>query len=76
MELNALLFDFDVDAGWQIEAHQRVDRLGRWFVDVDNPLMYASFKLFSGIFVDKGRPQNGELVHFSWKWNRSPNRSA
>src|SRR5260221_4533048 len=48
-----LELDLDVHAGRQIQARQRLDRLGRWLDDVDQPLVRANLKLFPRVLVDE-----------------------
>src|SRR6188768_4255913 len=43
--------DLDVDAGRQVEAHQRVDRLRRGVNDVDEPLVRAHLEVLAGVLV-------------------------
>src|SRR5699024_10519762 len=43
--------DFDVDAGGQVEAHQRVDRLRRRIHNVDKPLMCAHLEMLAAVLV-------------------------
>ena len=51
---DALLFDLHIHTGRQIELHERVDRLSRWALNVQQALMRAHLELFPGFFVDKG----------------------
>ena len=42
-----LQLDFDVDAGWQIELHQRIHCLVSRIDDIDQPNVGANFKLIT-----------------------------
>ena len=44
--------DLDVDAGGQIELHQRVDRLRRRLEDVEQPLVRPDLELLPRLLVD------------------------
>src|SRR5438094_5247582 len=57
-----LQLDLDVDAGWQVELHQRVDRLLRRIVDVNEPLVRADFELLARILVDERRADDRVLL--------------
>src|SRR4051794_35088624 len=52
--MSSLQLDLDVDAGRQVEAHQRVDRLGRRLVDVDQPLVRADLEVLARVLVLEG----------------------
>ena len=56
-----LLLYFHIDAGWQIQVHQVVDRLGRRVKDVNQPLVHPHLVLFPRVFVDKRR---SKYCHF------------
>src|SRR4051794_26366530 len=43
--------DLDVDARGQVEPHQRVDRLRRRLVDVDEPLVRADLEVLARVLV-------------------------
>src|SRR6266550_1806842 len=45
------LLDVHVDAGRQVDAHQRVDRLRRRVEDVDEPLVRAHLEVLSAVLV-------------------------
>src|SRR5216683_6844850 len=47
--------DFDVDAGGEIELHERIDRLRRGVDDVEQPLVRAHFELLAAFLVDVRR---------------------
>src|SRR6516164_7907789 len=54
--------DLDVDAGGEVELHQRVHRLGRRVHDVEQPLVGPHFELLATLLVDMGRAIDGELL--------------
>src|SRR5207249_6068896 len=50
--------DLDVDAGREVEAHQRVDRLRCRRVDVDQPLVRAHLEVLPRILVLERGPDH------------------
>src|SRR5271170_1158976 len=58
----ALELDLDVDAGGEVELHQRIDRLRRRIDDVEQSLMRAHFELLAALLVDMRRAVDGELL--------------
>src|SRR5262245_32937352 len=56
--------DLDVDAGRQIQLHQRINRLRRRLEDVDQALVRAHFELLARLLVDVRRAQHRPLVDF------------
>src|SRR4051794_5340713 len=56
--LIALELDLDVHAGGEVEPHQRVDRLGRGLVDVDQPLVRADLEVLARVLVLEGGPDH------------------
>src|SRR5262245_60933954 len=54
--------DLDVDAGGEIELHQRVDGLRRRIDDVEQPLVRAHLELLAALLVDVRRAVDGELL--------------
>ena len=54
--------DLDIDAGGEVELHQRVHGLRRRVDDVEHPLMRADFELLARLLVDVRRAQT---VNFS-----------
>src|SRR5690349_2526108 len=54
--------DLDVDAGRQVETHQRVDRLRRGVNDVDEALVGAHLEVLAGVLVLVGRADDAEDV--------------
>src|SRR5689334_24983338 len=49
---SSLELDLDVDARRKVQLHERVDRLLRWVVDVDEPLVRPDLELLARILVD------------------------
>src|SRR5262245_30533783 len=60
--LDSSELDLDVDAGRELELHQRVHRLRRRIEDVDQALVRADLELLARLLVDVGAPQHGVLV--------------
>src|SRR5260370_41425881 len=54
--------NLDVNAGRQIELHQRVDGLLRRLEDVDEPLVGADLELLPRFLVHVRRAKHGPLV--------------
>src|SRR4051795_2204148 len=54
--------DLDVDAGRQVEPHQRVDGLRRGVDDVDEALVGAHLEVLAGVLVLVGRADDAEDV--------------
>src|SRR5438105_2455005 len=54
--------DLDVDPGREVEPHQRVDRLRRRRVDVDQPLVRPDLEVLARVLVLEGTPDHGEHV--------------
>ena len=48
----SLLPDLDVDAGRQLELHQRIHDGAAWLQDVDEPLVSPHFELLTRLLVD------------------------
>jgi hypothetical protein len=65
--------DLDVDAGRQIELHQRIDRLRRRLENVEQPLVRANLELLARFLVDVRRAQNRKFVDDGRKRNRTRN---
>ena len=47
-----LRFDFDVDAGWQSQRFQCIDRFAGRIEDIDQAFMGANLKLLARFAVD------------------------
>src|SRR5437016_10306664 len=54
--------DLDVDAGREVEPHQRVDRLRRGRVDVDQPLVRPDLEVLARVLVLERAADHGEHV--------------
>src|SRR5437764_3448817 len=54
--------DLDVDAGGEVELHQRVHGLRRRVDDVEHPLVGADLELLARFLVDMRRAQHGKLL--------------
>src|SRR3954462_14735541 len=69
--LLAKRLDLDVDAGRQIELHQRVDRLRGRLENVDQPLVRPDLELLARLLVHVRRAQHGPLVFRRRQRNRT-----
>src|SRR5579872_260158 len=58
----ALELDLDIDAGGEVELHQRVHGLRCRIDDVEHPFVRADFKLLARLLVDMRRAQHGEFL--------------
>src|SRR6476619_2242996 len=65
----ALQLDLDVDAGGEVELHQRVHRLWRRIDDVEEALVRAHLELFAALLVDVRRPAHRALLDTSRQRN-------
>src|SRR5712692_4296997 len=65
-----LKLDLDVDARRKVELHERVDRLLRWVVDVDEPLVGPDLELIARVLVDERAADDGELLDAGGQRNR------
>src|SRR5277367_6466523 len=63
--------DFDVDAGGEIELHERVDGLRRRVDDVEHALVGADLELLARLLVDMRRAQHGELLDLGRQRDRA-----
>src|SRR6516225_5752784 len=68
--------DLDVDAGGQIELHQRVHRLRGRIDDVEEALMRAHLELLAALLVDVRRPVDRELLDPGRQRNRAAHLRA
>jgi hypothetical protein len=68
--VRSLELDLDVDAGGQVELHQRVDGLRRRIDDVEKTLVRAHFELLAALLVDVRRAVDGELLDAGRQRNR------
>ncbi len=62
-----LHLDFGVDASWQGEILQRINRLGRSVGDVNQALVNFHFESFTTGLVDVWRLHNGESAALGWQ---------
>src|SRR5262245_22934570 len=58
----SLQLDLDVDAGRQVELHQRIDRLRRGIDDVEQALVRAHLELLAALLVDVRRAVHRETL--------------
>eukprot|EP01041_Mallomonas_annulata_P010526 gene10527-21948_t len=63
-----LQLDFDVNASWQVQLHQRVNGLVRWVNDVHQTLVGTDFELVARGLVDVRRTQNVKTLDAGWQW--------
>src|SRR5215218_7674315 len=69
--------DLDVDArGEMVEALERVDRLGRRLVDVDQALVRADLEVLLGVLVLEGRADDRVAVLLRRQRHRAGDRRA
>src|ERR1700680_4463007 len=68
--------DLDVDAGGEIELHQRIDGLRGRIDDVEEPLVGAHLELLAALLVDVRAAVDGELLDPRWQRNRPPHLRA
>src|SRR5262249_22319272 len=68
--------DLDIDAGRQIELHQRVDGLRRRIDNVEQTLMGSHLELLAALLVDVRRTVDGELLDAGRQRNGSANLRA
>src|SRR5205809_5694894 len=59
--------DLDIDAGREVEPHQRVDRLRRRRVDVDQPLVRAHLEVLPRVLVLERRSDHAVDVLLGWQ---------
>src|SRR5215831_2971721 len=59
---SAVQLDVDVDAGGEIELHQRIHGLWRRLDDVEHALVGADLELLARLLVDVRRAQHGEAL--------------
>jgi hypothetical protein len=68
VKLRSLDFDFDVDAGWELKALQRVDGLWRRLEDVEEALVDLHLEVLAAVLVLVRAPDDG--VHMLLGWQR------
>src|SRR5437763_139325 len=71
-----LELDFDVNAGGEVELHQRVHGLRCRVDNVEKALVRAHLELLAALLVDVRRTVDGELLQASRKRNGSANLSS
>src|SRR5271170_5293332 len=69
--VRSLELDFDVDAGGEIELHQRIDGLRRRIDDVEHALVGTDLELLARLLIDMRRAQHGELLDFGRQRDRA-----
>lgn len=62
-----LHFNLYINTRWEVERRERVDRLWIWVQDINDTLMNPHLKLFTRVFMDKGRAVDRPLLLFSRK---------
>ena len=72
--LGGLDLDLDVDAGGQVEALQRVDRLGRRLEDVEQALVDAHLEVLAAVLVLVRRADDRVAVLLGGQRDRAPDR--
>src|SRR5580704_10064175 len=68
--LLAECLDLDIHAFGQVELHQRVDSLLRWFKNIQQPLVCTNLELLPRLFVHVRRTQHTVLVLHRGQRNR------
>src|SRR5579884_3038230 len=71
-----LRFELDVDAGGEVEVHQRVHRLRRGLKDVDEALVRAHLEMLSRLLVDVRRAVHAEPVDLRGERDRTAHERA
>src|SRR5438045_5500848 len=71
-----LELDLDINAGGEIELHQRIDGLRRRIDDIEHPLMGADLELLARFLVDMRRAQHRELLDLGRQRDRPPHPRA
>src|SRR3954454_3680397 len=61
LSFKALELDLDIDAGGEVELHQRVHRLRGRIDDIEQSLVRSHFKLFAALLVDVRRAVHREF---------------
>src|SRR5690606_16358435 len=69
-------FDLDVDAGRELELHQRVHGLVVGVDDVEHALVRAGFVLIASVLVDVRRRQDGVALDFGRQRDRAAHLRA
>lgn len=71
-----LHFDFNVDTGREVEAHERVNRLWRWFDDIYQALMNSHLVLIARILMHERRLIDCKLSLLCWQRDWTNNVGA
>src|SRR4051812_23479571 len=69
-------FDLDVDAGREVEPHERVDRLRRGRVDVDEALVRAHLEVLPRVLVLERGPDHAVDVLLGGQGHRTGDRGT
>src|SRR3546814_14678887 len=76
MACPSLQLDLDIDAGGEVELHQRVDRLRRRVDDVENPLMRTDLELLATLLVNMRPTQNRLALDAGRQRNRTAHQRS
>src|ERR1044072_8594670 len=71
LSLSSSKLDLDVNAGGEIELHQRIHRLRRRIDDVEQSLVRAHLELLAALLVDMRRTIDGELLDLGRQRDRT-----
>src|SRR5438128_919835 len=72
----SLELDLDIDAGGEVELHQRVDRLRRRIDDVEHALVGPDLELLPRLLIDMRRAQDGKFFDLGRQRDRAPDAGA
>src|SRR2546423_6136574 len=70
----SLELDLDVDARRKVQLHERVDRLLRWIVDVDEPFVRSDLELLARVLVNERAADDRELLDACRQRDRTGDR--
>ena len=76
LHASSLQLDFHVDAGGQVEFHQRIDGLVGGIHDVHQTQVRTDFQLVTRRLVDVRRTQHIETLDAGWQRHRAVNDCA
>lgn len=71
-----LALDFDIDAAWEVEAHERVDRFVGRFEYIDQSIVSSEFEVLHRLFIDVRSADNAEPFDIGGKRNGARNAGA
>src|SRR5208283_2828268 len=74
--MDTLNVDRNVDAGWQVQFLELINRLGGRLYDIDESFVRARLKLLHGFLVHVGRAVDGEFFDVRRQRDRSGNAGA